>query len=86
MNAKFHTGKMWCPLRAASAYGDREWEAEIVASTHRLGIKDPGQSDARFYNEKWQENYRLFHRSLGTPTRKAARLTRARGGGELYDG
>lgn len=55
---------MWCPLRAVSAHGDREWEAEIVASAHRLGIKDRGQSDARFYDEKWEENYRLFHRSL----------------------
>jgi GntR family carbon starvation induced transcriptional regulator len=51
-------------LRAAIAHGDRDWEAEIVASAHRLGINDRGQSDARFFDEKWEENHRLFHRSL----------------------
>jgi GntR family transcriptional regulator, carbon starvation induced regulator len=51
-------------LRASIAHGDRNWEAEIVASAHRLGINDRGQSDARFFDEKWEENHRLFHLSL----------------------
>jgi GntR family transcriptional regulator, carbon starvation induced regulator len=51
-------------LRASIAHGDRNWEAEIVASAHRLGINDRGQSDARFFDEKWEENHRLFHQSL----------------------
>lgn len=51
-------------LHSAIALGDRNWEAEIVASAHRLGINDRGQSDARFFNEAWEENHRLFHGSL----------------------
>jgi GntR family transcriptional regulator, carbon starvation induced regulator len=65
-------------LRAAIAHGDRDWEADIVASAHRLGINDRGQSDARFFDEKWEENHRLFHRSLVAACR-APRLLDYRG-------
>jgi GntR family carbon starvation induced transcriptional regulator len=51
-------------LRSAIAHGDRNWEAEIMASAHRLGINNRGQSAARFFDEMWEENHRLFHRSL----------------------
>jgi GntR family transcriptional regulator, carbon starvation induced regulator len=51
-------------LRSSIAHGDRAWEAEIMASAHRLGIDDPGQSEARFFDEEWERNHREFHLSL----------------------
>jgi GntR family carbon starvation induced transcriptional regulator len=60
-------------LRSAIAHGDRNWEAEIIASAHRLGINDRDQSDARFFDETWEKNHRLFHRALVAASR-ASRL------------
>ena len=56
-------------LRSAIAHGDRDWEADIVASAHRLGINERGQSDARFFDERWEGNHRMFHLSLVAASR-----------------
>ncbi len=53
-------------LRFAIATGDRNWEAEILASAHRLSgcpIYLGGGAD-RVSNEVWQTQHRAFHTAL----------------------
>jgi GntR family transcriptional regulator, carbon starvation induced regulator len=64
-------------IRSAITFGDRGWEAEILASAHRLGINDRDQSAARFFNDEWEESHRLFHFSLVSACR-APRLLQYR--------
>lgn len=49
-------------LRAAVARGDRDWEAEIVASAHRLGGFSP--TDMAGLSDEWDRANRLFHNAL----------------------
>jgi GntR family transcriptional regulator, carbon starvation induced regulator len=51
-------------LRSAVAFGDRNWEADIIAAAHRLGINDEGQSAERYFDEGWEKNHRVLHGAL----------------------
>ena len=53
-------------LRSAILAGDRRWEAEIIAATHRLGdgpnVRKVGSSYA--LDDDWEINHRRFHNAL----------------------
>jgi GntR family transcriptional regulator, carbon starvation induced regulator len=53
-------------LRFAIATGDRNWEAEILASAHRLSGCPIylGSGAERVSNEAWQTQHRAFHTAL----------------------
>lgn len=53
-------------LRFAIATGDRNWEAEILASAHRLSGCPSylGAGAERVSNEAWQTQHRAFHTAL----------------------
>ncbi|MEH2482312.1 GntR family carbon starvation induced transcriptional regulator [Nitrobacteraceae bacterium AZCC 2146] len=51
-------------LQSAIAQGDRDWEANILAAGHRLGMAPQGQSAARFFEDTWERNHQAFHGSL----------------------
>src|SRR5882757_8855401 len=46
-------------LRASIARGDRAWEAEVLAATHRL--KGCAKSDGRELSDEWYRENRAFH-------------------------
>jgi GntR family carbon starvation induced transcriptional regulator len=53
-------------LRSAILAGDRRWEAEIIAATHRLGdgpnVRKVGSAYA--LDDDWEVNHRRFHHAL----------------------
>lgn len=49
-------------LRASIARGDRAWEAEVLAATHRL--KGCAKSDGRELSDEWYRENRAFHDAL----------------------
>jgi GntR family transcriptional regulator, carbon starvation induced regulator len=69
-------------LSTSIAFGDRDWEADIVAAAHRLGVGPGAKSNARFFEEGWEQAHRVFHRSLVAACR-APRLLEHRA--ILYD-
>jgi GntR family transcriptional regulator, carbon starvation induced regulator len=53
-------------LRLAMRRGDRDWEAEILAASHRLGTVQPWRSkdNPEDLDENWVRCHRAFHRAL----------------------
>jgi GntR family transcriptional regulator, carbon starvation induced regulator len=53
-------------LRSAILSGDRRWEAEIVAATHRLGDGPNVRKTGSTYSldDDWEVNHRSFHNAL----------------------
>jgi GntR family carbon starvation induced transcriptional regulator len=51
-------------LRAAIAQGDRNWEANVLAAAHRLGISVIGLNSERLFDEEWEERHDQFHLAL----------------------
>jgi DNA-binding GntR family transcriptional regulator len=63
------TVRLWAEttaLRAAIARGDRNWEAEILAASHRLGESGPSidPNNPTYLDPQWAERHRAFHRAL----------------------
>jgi GntR family transcriptional regulator, carbon starvation induced regulator len=51
-------------LRSAIKDGDRNWEAEIMASAHRLGGNQPKISAEAGLEPEWEKKHRDFHLAL----------------------
>lgn len=51
-------------MRSAVMRGDDTWEANIVASFHRLSKQQPTRGRTHIVNEEWFERHREFHFSL----------------------
>ncbi|NVO14662.1 MAG: FCD domain-containing protein [Rhodoplanes sp.] len=52
-------------LRAAIARGDRDWEAEIVAAAHRLGVgTGEATNRANYLDDGWVKRHGQFHAAL----------------------
>lgn len=64
-------------LRSSIAFGDRDWEAGIIAAAHRLGVQSGSNSNPSFFDDEWEELHRRFHLSLVCASR-SERLLRYR--------
>lgn len=52
-------------LRAAIARGDRDWEAEIIAAAHRLGVgTGEATNRANYLDDDWVKRHGRFHAAL----------------------
>jgi DNA-binding GntR family transcriptional regulator len=53
-------------LRSAICVGDRNWEANILASAHRLGDRPNFRKSGKSYvlDEDWETDHREFHTAL----------------------
>lgn len=51
-------------LNSAILQGDRDWEAELLAAAHRLGITGNDKTDARFFEDDWEDRHGKFHLAL----------------------
>jgi DNA-binding GntR family transcriptional regulator len=52
-------------LRRSIAYGDLEWESQLVAAWHRLSRTTQRLTeDPRLYSDEWATAHREFHRAL----------------------
>jgi GntR family carbon starvation induced transcriptional regulator len=64
-------------LRSAIAFGDRNWEAEILAAAHRLGPVQPwrNRENPADLDEKWVASHRGYHQALVSACRSPQLLS-----------
>jgi GntR family transcriptional regulator, carbon starvation induced regulator len=51
-------------LERSVEYGDEDWEAEAIASLHRLDRLPRKQGEELLHNEEWAARHALFHAAL----------------------